>query len=90
MAVDKASLERHMTTVSRQMELADFLSACERAGRVPERLVRDVIPPPLDEPRGRDVRPLTLFGSNTDRIRLVAVVLLAGQTVEEGFNLAFR
>lgn len=90
MHIDKATLERHMTTITRQIELAEFLAECEREGRVSERLVRDVIPPPLEESRTRDVRPLTLFGSNTDRIRLVAVVLVAGKTIEEGFNLAFR
>lgn len=42
------------------------------------------------EPETNDFRPLTLFGSNTDKIRLVAVILATGQTIEGGFELAFR
>ncbi|XP_048486112.1 zinc finger FYVE domain-containing protein 26 homolog [Plutella xylostella] len=88
--LDKATIDKHMTTISRQIELAKFLAACEANNRVPEKLVNEVIPLPMEEPKSKDIRPLTLFGSNTDRIRLVAIVLVAGQSVEEGFGLAFR
>ena len=78
-----------MTTISRQMELAKYLAACEASGRLTEQLVQDIIP--LQNRREEsDLRPLTLFGSNTDKIRLVAIVLATGETIEGGFDLAFK
>ena len=78
-----------MTTISRQMELAKYLAACEANGRLTEQLVQDIIP--LQNRREEsDLRPLTLFGSNTDKIRLVAIVLATGETIEGGFDLAFK
>ncbi|KAJ2953249.1 hypothetical protein O0L34_g829 [Tuta absoluta] len=87
--IDKTTLDNLMSTMSRQIEVAKYLAECEANGRLTDKVLNDVIPV-----QGRreevDHRPLTLFGSNTDKIKLVAVILTCGQTVETGFALAFK
>lgn len=81
-----------MTSITRQIELAKFLAACEASGRLTERVLNEAIPiqSARKESDSTDFRPLTLFGSNTDKIRLVAVVLASGSTIEGGFELAIK
>ena len=80
-----------MTSITRQIELAKYLSSCESTGRLTERVINEAIPiQGRKESDNTDVRPLTLFGSNTDKIRLVAVVLASGPTIEVGFELAIK
>ncbi|XP_049877451.1 zinc finger FYVE domain-containing protein 26 homolog [Pectinophora gossypiella] len=88
--LDKATIDNLMTTMTRQIEVAKYLAACETAGRLNEKVVNEVIPVPGRREDTGDFRPLTLFGSNTDKIRLVAIVLACGQTIEIGFELAFK
>ncbi|KAG6461690.1 hypothetical protein O3G_MSEX012782 [Manduca sexta] len=90
--LDKATIDNLMTTITRQMELAKYLAVCEANGRLTEKVVNDVIPMQntRKESESGDFRPLTLFGSTTDKIRLVAVVLATGQNIETGFELAFK
>lgn len=89
--MDKATIDNLMTTISRQIELANYLAVCEESGRLTERVLHEVIPMPnVRKEETNDFRPLTLFGSNTDKIRLVAVVLATGQSIEAGFELAFK
>lgn len=90
--LDKATIDNLMTTITRQIELAKFLAACEASGRLTEKVLNEAIP--IQNPRKDtdtpDYRPLTLFGSNTDKIRLVAVVLASGPTIEVGYELAIK
>lgn len=88
--MDKATIEKHLTTISRQIELGKFLAACEDNKRLTEKVMNDIIPGTKIENISTEITPITLFGSNTDRMRLVGATLVAGQTVEEGFNLAFK
>lgn len=90
--LDKATIDNLMTTMSRQMELAKYLAANEAAGRLTLTVVDEVIPVvgARREPGATEWRPLTLFGSNTDKIRLVALVLATGQSVKDGFDFAFK
>lgn len=81
-----------MTTMSRQMELTKYLADCEASGRLTEKVIYEVIP--IQESRkdseNSEIRPLTLFGSTTDKMTLVGLVLATGPSVEGGFNLAFK
>ncbi|XP_059053416.1 zinc finger FYVE domain-containing protein 26 homolog [Achroia grisella] len=91
--LDKVTIDGLMTTITRQMELTDYLAACEETGRLTEKVLNEVIPIASTRKESditNEFRPLTLFGSNTDKIRLIAVVLATGQNVEAGFELAFR
>lgn len=74
--------------MTRQMELAKYLAACEASGRLTDKVIQDVSA--IQGGRADESRPLTLFGSNTDKIRIVALVLVGGPTVESGFDLAFK
>ncbi|XP_046971190.1 zinc finger FYVE domain-containing protein 26 homolog isoform X2 [Vanessa cardui] len=88
--LDKTTIDNLMTTMSRQIELAKYLAASEASGRLTEKVVTDVIPVHSGRREENDLRPLTLFGSTTDKIRIVAIVLATGQTIEGGFELAFK
>ncbi|VVD06037.1 unnamed protein product [Leptidea sinapis] len=79
-----------MTTFTRQIELTKYLANCEAANRVSNKVLHEIIPSPSPRSEDTDNRPLTLFGSNTDKMRLVAGVLVGGATVDAGFDLAFR
>lgn len=74
------------------MELAKYLASCEASGRLTDKVLNEAIPiqNARKENETSDVRPLTLFGSTTDKIRLVAVVLASGPTIEVGFELAIK
>ncbi|KAM3962427.1 zinc finger FYVE-type containing 26 spastizin [Aphomia sociella] len=90
--LDKVTLDNLMTTVSRQIELTDYLAVSEENGRLTENVLNNIIPIAITrkESETNEFRTLTLFGSNTDKIRLVAVVLATGQNIEAGFELAFK
>ncbi|XP_045537728.1 zinc finger FYVE domain-containing protein 26 homolog isoform X2 [Papilio machaon] len=89
--LDKATIDNLMTTITRQMELSKYLAACEASNRLNEKVFTEVIPMQSAQTSNTtDFRPLTLFGSNTDKIRLVAIVLATGPTIESGFDLAFK
>ncbi|OWR53816.1 hypothetical protein KGM_204158 [Danaus plexippus plexippus] len=88
--LDKATIDNLMSTISRQLEVAKYLAACEASGSLNNKIINAVIPLQNLRRNDSDLRPLTLFGSNTDKIRIVAIVLVSGQTVEVGFDLAFK
>ncbi|CAG9789219.1 unnamed protein product [Diatraea saccharalis] len=88
--LDKATIDNLMTTITRQMELTKYLAACEASGRLTEKVLNEVIPVQSGRRDDNNFRPVTLFGSTTDKIRLVAVVLATGQSIEAGFELAFK
>lgn len=80
-----------MTTLTRQIEVAKYLATCEANGRLDEKVLDEVIPQLTKKDlEGSHIRPLTLFGSNTNKIRLVAIILATGPTIEGGFELAFK
>ncbi|XP_045502943.1 zinc finger FYVE domain-containing protein 26 homolog isoform X1 [Colias croceus] len=90
--LDRSTIDNLMTTFSRQIELAKYLANCEASNRLTERVLKEIIPLSnmRRESESIDNRPLTLFGSNTDKIKLIAVVLATGQSIESGFELAFK
>lgn len=42
--LDKATIDNLMTTMTRQIEVAKYLAACEAAGRLNEKVLIEVIP----------------------------------------------
>ncbi|VVD06035.1 unnamed protein product [Leptidea sinapis] len=88
--LDRKTIDNLMTTFTRQIELTKYLANCEAANRVSNKVLHEIIPSPSPRSEDTDNRPLTLFGSNTDKMRLVAGVLVGGATVDAGFDLAFR
>ncbi|KAL4709848.1 hypothetical protein ACJJTC_000335 [Scirpophaga incertulas] len=90
--MDKHGIDTLMTTISRQIELTNYLVKCEASGQLTNKVLYQIIPVQGSnvEPDGNEYKPLTLFGSYSDKLRLVGAVLGTGQSVEAGFELAFK
>ncbi|XP_034940006.1 uncharacterized protein Sptz [Chelonus insularis] len=88
MEMEPSEIDKHINTISRQMEIAKFLGACEKEGRsVNELLSR------LSFMDGEGLQPRnvpTLFGNQQERTYLAVLAILCGINVEEGFGIAFR
>jgi hypothetical protein len=81
-----------MTAIKWQIELTNYLYACETNGRLDNKLLYKIVPIQncTDEPEGPFYRPMTLFGDPSEKLRLAAAVLATGTTVEAGYDLALK
>ncbi|XP_022231662.2 LOW QUALITY PROTEIN: zinc finger FYVE domain-containing protein 26 homolog [Drosophila obscura] len=89
MQMDARALNGHINTIRRQMEVAKFLSQCEReqpADVQPLRTLKILKQIRLESSRG--TLP-TLFEGVADRIQLCILVLLCGKNIDEGFGLVY-
>lgn len=75
---DSRTLNSHIGTIGRQLEITKFLANCELAGRELPRIGL------------QSARLPTLFGGAKDRIQLAVLVLICGANVTEGFGLVYR
>lgn len=82
MKMDSKSLNNHINTILRQIEVAKFLAACEKD----EKNVFQILSKIFIEIKGIP----TLFGSINEKIQLAVLTLICGKNIEEGFGLAFR
>lgn len=81
MKIDSQDVEKHINTISSQIELVDFLTKCEQSGCKPVDVLKEIAPSTRQLP--------TLFGSMVDKINLVVLLIICGD-IEEGFDLASR
>lgn len=79
---DSRTLNSHIGTIGRQLEITKFLANCELAGRQTIRLLPSIC--------AQSARLPTLFGGTNDRVQLAVLVLICGANVTEGFGLAYR
>ncbi|XP_011305898.1 uncharacterized protein Sptz [Fopius arisanus] len=88
MEMEPSEIDKHVNTISRQMEVAKFLGNCEREGRN----VNDYLSKlSYMESEGLQPRSVpTLFGNQKERTHLAVLAILCGRDVEEGFGFAFR
>ncbi|KAF7991123.1 hypothetical protein HCN44_002685 [Aphidius gifuensis] len=88
MEMEPSEIDKHINTISRQMEIAKFLSSCEKEGRS----VGDYLSKlSFMECEGLQPRSVpTLFGNQQERTHLAVLSILCGRNVEEGFGIAFR
>ncbi|XP_015120679.1 uncharacterized protein LOC107043630 [Diachasma alloeum] len=88
MEMDPSEIDKHVNTISRQMEIAKFLGNCEKEGRN----VNDYLSKlSYMESEGLQPRSVpTLFGNQKERTHLAVLAILCGRDVEEGFGFAFR
>ncbi|XP_002000123.3 zinc finger FYVE domain-containing protein 26 homolog [Drosophila mojavensis] len=89
MQLDARTLNGHINTIRRQLELAKFLAQCEREqppvnGMLCTLQILKQIRP--EAPRGS--LP-TLFDSTAEKTQLCILVLLCGKNIDEGFGLAY-
>ncbi|EDW29212.1 GL18532 [Drosophila persimilis] len=89
MQMDARALNGHINTIRRQMEVAKFLSQCEREQSPDEQPLRTLqILKQIRLESSRTTLP-TLFEGAADRIQLCILVLLCGKNIDEGFGLAY-
>lgn len=90
MEMTPSEIDRHINTISRQIEVTKFLKNAEEEGRsVRDYLNRlsDVIG---DSSLIKDRQIPTLFGDQREKQLLAVLAIVCGRDVEEGFGLAFR
>lgn len=88
MEMEASDIDKHINTISRQMEISKFLGSCEKEGRSVGYYLSKLS---FMECEGLQPRSIpTLFGNQLDRTHLAVLAILCGRDVEEGFGIAFR
>ncbi|XP_078034373.1 zinc finger FYVE-type containing 26 spastizin isoform X2 [Augochlora pura] len=88
MEMQPPEIDKHINTISRQMEIAKFLAICEKEGRTPVQFLN--LFPNTDSDNGIGSELPTLFGNQQQKIDLAVLAILCGRNIEEGFGIAFR
>ncbi|XP_055923845.1 zinc finger FYVE domain-containing protein 26 homolog [Eupeodes corollae] len=88
MQMDAKSLNAHINTLLRQMDVAKFLAQCEDEQPMENgMLITEYI---LKQIRIDTHSLPTLFDSPQAKIQICILILLSGKNIEEGFGLAYR
>ncbi|XP_057337905.1 uncharacterized protein LOC130675979 [Microplitis mediator] len=88
MEMEPTEIDKHINTISRQMEIAKFLGVCEKEGRSVNEFLSKLS---FMDSEGLQPRNApTLFGNQQERTHLAVLSILCGRNVEEGFGIAFR
>ncbi|XP_037956827.1 zinc finger FYVE domain-containing protein 26 homolog isoform X2 [Teleopsis dalmanni] len=87
MQMDGRSLNSHINTILKQMEVAKFLANCEKEydSMGAEPLTIKI----LKQIRIDSMLP-TLFDNSQKKIQICILILLCGKNIEEGFGLVYR
>ncbi|XP_076283793.1 zinc finger FYVE-type containing 26 spastizin [Lasioglossum baleicum] len=88
MEMEPPEIDKHINTISRQMEIAKFLATCEKEGRTPVQFLN--LFPGKDSDNDKATEVPTLFGNQQQKIDLAVLAILCGCNIEEGFGIAFR
>ncbi|CAD1469498.1 unnamed protein product, partial [Heterotrigona itama] len=88
MEMEPSEIDKHINTISRQMEITKFLTNCEKEGRAPIQFL--ILFPKKDFNSSSNLEIPTLFGDQQQKINLAVLAILCGQNIEEGFGIAFR
>ncbi|XP_043271458.1 uncharacterized protein Sptz [Venturia canescens] len=86
--MDPIEIDRHINTISRQMEIAKFLSNREQEGKSVSEFMNKLSYMDSESSNTRTVP--TLFGNQQEKSYLAVLAILCGRDVEEGFGIAFR
>ncbi|KAF5289881.1 hypothetical protein FQR65_LT02015 [Abscondita terminalis] len=91
MKIDSKNIDKHINTISRQIEIAKFLAECESSATPVLKILPDILPF-INEGKYFRVRIKipTLFGSYFERVQLAVLAIVCGNNVEDGFGIAFR
>ncbi|XP_076306250.1 zinc finger FYVE-type containing 26 spastizin isoform X2 [Tachypleus tridentatus] len=79
-------VNRHISTISLQIDITKFLHTCSTSGPL---VMPDNFPTSHDCNRP-DVTPPTLFDNCARKAILAAIITVNGRNIEEGFGLAYR
>ncbi|XP_018333319.1 zinc finger FYVE domain-containing protein 26 homolog isoform X2 [Agrilus planipennis] len=90
MKIDSKSIDRHINTIWRQMEVTKFLAECETNGIEVMKLLPEILPFANKETVESKGYIPTLFGSYYEKVQLAVLCIICGSNVEDGFGIAFR
>lgn len=83
MKMDSKSLNNHINTIVRQIDVTKFLANCEEdQSRHPVKTLKSIF--------GSITTIPTLFGTLQEKIQLCVIILICGKNIEEGFGLVYR
>lgn len=88
MEMEPSEIDKHINSISRQMEITKFLANCEKEGRAPIHFLSMF--PKKDSNNSSNLEIPTLFGDQQQKIDLAVLAILCGRNIEEGFGIAFR
>ncbi|XP_043461874.1 zinc finger FYVE domain-containing protein 26 homolog [Leptopilina heterotoma] len=88
MEMDASEIDKHINTISRQMEIAKFLGAAEKEGRSIGTFLGYLSDMDTEGTQKQELP--TLFGNQQQKTQLAVLAILCGRDVEEGFGIAFR
>lgn len=89
MEMEPSEIDKHINTISRQMEIAKFLGNAEREGRSPNEFL-NLFPDIESDGANCSSELPTLFGNQQQKTHLAVLAILCGRDIEEGFGIAFR
>lgn len=87
--MEASEIDKHINTISRQLEVAKFLANAEKDGRFVKLYLTKLVSMDSENLGSSNELP-TLFGNNQQKTRLAVLAILCGRNPEEGFGLAFR
>lgn len=88
MEMEPSEIDKHINTISRQMEIAKFLGNAEKEGRAVKPFLTHLLE--MDSSSVQTDELPTLFGNQQQKTRLAVLAILCGRDAEEGFGIAFR
>ncbi|KAL2720586.1 hypothetical protein V1478_010162 [Vespula squamosa] len=88
MEMEPSEIDKHINTISRQMEIAKFLGNAEKEGRSPNEFLS--LFPDIESDATCTSELPTLFGNQQQKTHLAVLAILCGRDIEEGFGIAFR
>ncbi|XP_011502694.1 PREDICTED: zinc finger FYVE domain-containing protein 26 [Ceratosolen solmsi marchali] len=88
MEMEPSEIDKHMNTISRQLEIVKFLGNAEREGRFTGPYLKHLLD--MDTEMINSEELPTLFGNHQQKTRLAVLAILCGRDAEEGFGIAFR
>lgn len=88
MEMEPSDIDKHINTISRQLEVVKFLSRAEKEGRLVRPYLQHLLN--MDTENARCNQLPSLFGNQEQKMQLAVLTILCGRDTEEGFGIAFR
>ncbi|XP_046750483.1 uncharacterized protein LOC124413769 [Diprion similis] len=86
--LEPSDIDKHINTISSQMEIAKFLRDSEQERRDVRKFLNHLL---SMENENLNIQELpTLFGTQLQKTQLAVLAILCGRDVEEGFGIAYR
>jgi zinc finger FYVE domain-containing protein 26 len=88
MEMEPSEIDKHMNTISRQLEIVKFLGNAEKEERFIGPYLKHLLDMDTETIHSEELP--TLFGNQQQKTRLAVLAILCGRDAEEGFGIAFR